>query len=159
MCSFSFCTLFSQPCASCSSRLIFYVATFGLRLTVNTWMIEFSFSGTWCSRGHEWSLLHSLQWECPHLCRRADDLLWQLWNGVSEQELQTNRCANPWESAMSVSCRQSFSICWDDARFAWPACGKLPTLLRVSCCEYVSSVYHTFAGGRLCKQKHTIGSV
>jgi len=26
---------------------------FGLRPTVNTWMIEFSFSGTWCSGGHE----------------------------------------------------------------------------------------------------------
>jgi len=86
MCSFSFFyAFFSQPYASCSSRLIFLCGTFGLRPTVNTWMIEFSFSGTWCSGGHEWSLLHSLQWECPHFCRRADDLLWKLWNGVSEQ--------------------------------------------------------------------------
>ena len=110
MCSFSFLyTIFPALCFLLK-RAHLYVATFGLGPTVNTWMIEFSFSGTWCSRGHEWSLLHSLQWECPHFRRRADDLLWNLWNGVSEQELHTNRCANPQESAMSVSCRQSFSI-------------------------------------------------
>ena len=110
MCSFSFLYTIFPALSFLLKQTHFYVGTFGLRPTVNTWMIEFSFSGTWCSRGHEWSLLHSLQWECPHFRRRADDLLWNLWNGVSEQELHTNRCANPQESAMSVSCRQSFSI-------------------------------------------------
>ena len=59
-----------------------YYYSCNLQILKVIFRISMFLSGSWCSGSHEWSLLRLFWWAGPHFSWRADDLLWQLWNGV-----------------------------------------------------------------------------